>query len=115
MVLAPMGQSEQDKGGGTLKSEPRKQAVQDPLWMGAVEGLLTLRECISGQTSSQDGSSYGSCGLKRRPERHHFMAGPNNKRATRGQLVKGADLPADDEGNYGTSPTSKLTRLGWWW
>lgn len=111
MVLAPMGQAERDEGGGALEAEPHKQAVPDPLWMGAVEGLLILRECIS----SPDGFSHGSCGLKRRPERHQFMAGPTDNRATRGQLVKRADLRADDEGNNGTSPTTNLTRLGWWW
>jgi hypothetical protein len=50
--------------------------------VGAIEALLILGGSISGETASHGDLPHDGCGLKRRPERHYFIARSHERAPT---------------------------------
>jgi hypothetical protein len=64
--------------------------------VGAIEALLILRGSIGGETASQGDLPHDGCGLKRRPERHYFMA-RSHERAPTGLTTSRMEIKMSEE------------------
>lgn len=94
--------------------EPSVQEPSDDSWVGAAEALLILRGGTSGGTASRGDSAHDACGLKRRQERHYFMAW-SHERAPTGLTTSRMDMQMHEEDveEKGRASKRRYTRMGW--